>query len=109
MRPFVLLPKETELLTVIHSGTHDAVISSFLFLRQNTCSVFRVSHFRGSAPSTGNLACLEWIENLDVQLPEIRFISRGDNQLVNARGGSNHSVFQQPIRFLVHDPAPLPK
>ena len=39
MRPFVLLPKETELLTVIHSGTHDAVISSFLFLRQNSVVV----------------------------------------------------------------------
>jgi hypothetical protein len=31
--------------------------------------------------ATENLAGLEWVENPDVQLPEIRFVSRGDDQL----------------------------
>ena len=60
-------------------------------------------------PSTGNLAGLEWVENPDVQLPEIRFISRGDDRSVNACSRGNHSVLQQSIWFSVHDPAPLPK
>jgi hypothetical protein len=60
-------------------------------------------------PSTGNLARLEWVETPDVQLPEIRFISRGDDQSVNACSRGNHSVLQESIWFSVHDPAPLPK
>src|SRR5450432_2064214 len=62
-----------------------------------------------SALSGQSLGGLEWVENSDVQLPEIRFISRGNDQLVNARSGSNHSVLKQSIRFSVHHPAPLPK
>jgi hypothetical protein len=46
-------------------------------------------------PSTGNLAGLEWVENPDVHLPEIRFVSRGDDQLVNACRRGNHSVLSQ--------------
>jgi hypothetical protein len=44
-----------------------------------------------------------------MQLPEIRFISRGNNQLVNACSGSNHSIFKQSIWFSAHDPAALSK
>src|ERR1700680_2468963 len=62
-----------------------------------------------STPSREDLAGLEGVENSDLQLPEIRFVSRGNDQLVNARGGSHHSVFKQPIWFSVHDPTPLPK
>src|SRR5437773_5292174 len=56
-----------------------------------------------------NLARPEWVENSDVQLPEIRLISRGNDQLVNAGSSSNHRVLKQSIRFAIHDPAPLPK
>ena len=42
--------------------------------------------------ATENLAGLEWVENPDVQLPEIRFVSRGDDQLVNACSRGNHGV-----------------
>src|SRR6266404_2454443 len=56
-----------------------------------------------------NLARPEWVENSDVQLPEIRLISRGNDQLVNAGSSSNHLVLKQSIRFAIHDPAPLPK
>ena len=58
-----------------------------------------------SIPSKGNLARLEWVQNPDVQLPEIHFISRDDDQLVNARSGSNHSVLKQSVWFSVHDSA----
>src|SRR6266576_5863107 len=56
-----------------------------------------------------NLASLEWVENSDVHLPEIRFISRGNDQLVNACSGSNHSILKQSIWLSVHHPTPLPK
>ena len=47
----------------------------------------------------GNLARLEWVENPDVQLPEIRFISRGDDQLANACSRGNQSVLKRSIWF----------
>src|SRR5882672_3880265 len=60
-----------------------------------------VRHTSGTqlVPSGKNLARLEWVENSDVQLPEIRFISRGNDQLVNVCSGSNHSVLKQSIWF----------
>src|SRR5207247_1667080 len=45
-----------------------------------------------------NLARPEWVENSDVQLREIRLISRGNDQLVNAGSSSNHRVLKQSIR-----------
>ena len=51
-------------------------------------------------PSTGNPAGLEWVENPEVQLPEIRFVSRGDDQLVNACNRGNHKF----LRFVASLP-----
>jgi hypothetical protein len=38
---------------------------------------------------------LKGVENPDIQLPEIRFVSRGDDQLVNACSRGKHSILQQ--------------
>jgi hypothetical protein len=64
---------------------------------------------RRNSKVAGHLARLEWVENPDVQLPEILFISRGNDQLVNACSRGNHRVLKQLIWLSVHDPAPLPK
>jgi hypothetical protein len=55
------------------------------------------------------LARLEWVYNSDAQLLEVAFASRSDDQVMNARRGSNHGIFQESIRSPVHDSTPLPE
>jgi|HubBroStandDraft_1064217.scaffolds.fasta_scaffold13776_3 hypothetical protein len=54
-------------------------------------------------------AALERIENPHVQMSEISFVSRRNDQAVNSRGRGNHRIFQQLIRLSVHHAAPLAK
>jgi hypothetical protein len=55
-----------------------------------------------SVPLMWRLARLEWVYNSDAQLLEVAFASRSDDQVMNARRGSNHGIFQESIRSPVH-------
>src|SRR5579883_879124 len=59
--------------------------------------------------AAARLTRFEGVDDWDVQLLEIGFVSGCDRQLMNPGGGSDHSVFQQSIGLSVHDSAPLPK
>jgi hypothetical protein len=53
------------------------------------------------------LANLKRINNSHVKIPEVTLIPSGHNQAVNTSRRRYHSVLQQSIGLLVHQPAPL--
>jgi hypothetical protein len=52
---------------------------------------------------------LERIENADVELLEISFISGRDDQIVDAGRRGNHGVLDEIAGFSMHDTAPIAK
>lgn len=55
------------------------------------------------------LADFEWIQDLHVELLEVRFVSGSDDEVMHTRGGSDHGVFEHVVGFPVHDTSPLPE
>ena len=51
-----------------------------------------IADCRGGIPT--KLAGFEWIEDTNIKLPKIRFVSCGNDQVMDARSGGNHCVLQ---------------
>ena len=59
--------------------------------------------------SGGWLNVLERVENPDIEPFEVGFIPCRNNQMMYARGGGDHGIFQQFVRFSIDDAAPFSK
>ncbi len=51
----------------------------------------------------------EWIEDLDFQLFEIRFVPCGDSEAVDAGSSGDHGILDQLVRCSFHQAAPFAK